>query len=195
MCTIVSYYHCLSVPFLWGFTVNQCICVEHDIFTSFEIHFCFNVLVLNPMFLLLLLSAIFRPVIILRFTSPRTLWDSFVNSLRIIYHLWILSPLLLILPNQTQYEFRSISAFSGNNICFVVYHKMKRGYLKVWFCHSVWKCMLEMIEIALHCVIPKSVIAYCFANHISHCLILITVNGFRCFVTQRKYQRRDKKTK
>lgn len=58
---------------------------------------------------------------------------------------------------------------------------MKRGYLKVWFCHSVWKCVLEMIEIALHCVIPKSVIAYCFANHISHCLILITVNGFRCF--------------
>ena len=105
------------------------------------------------------------------------------------------SPLLLIFPNQTQSEFRSISAFSGNNICFAVYHKMKRGYLKVWFCHSVWKCMLEMMEIALHCVIPKSVIAYCFANHISHCLILITVNGFRCFVTQRKYQRRDKKTK
>ena len=51
MCTIVSYYHCLSVPFLEGFTVNQCICVELDILTSFEIHFCFNVLVLTPKFL------------------------------------------------------------------------------------------------------------------------------------------------
>ena len=35
--------------------------------------------------------------------------------------------------------------------------------------------MLEMMEIALHCIILKSVIAYCFANHISHCLILITM--------------------
>ena len=188
------------IDFIWNTFLFQCVGVDPQISSASAAPSSVSPAARSLVFsksirFIFLMSAIFRPEIILRFISPGTLWDSFVNSLRMIYHLWILSPLLLIFPNQTQSEFRSISAFSGNNICFAVYHKMKRGYLKVWFCHSVWKCMLEMMEIALHCVIPKSVIAYCFANHISHCLILITVNGFRCFVTQRKYQRRDKKTK
>ena len=33
---------------------------------------------------------------------PKTLWESFVNFLRMIYHLWILSPLLLTIPNLPQ---------------------------------------------------------------------------------------------
>lgn len=95
------------VDFIWNTFLFQCVGVDPQISSASAAPSSVSPAVRSLIFsksirFIFLMSAIFRPEIILRFISPGTLWDSFVNSLRMIYHLWILSPLLLIFPNQTQ---------------------------------------------------------------------------------------------